>query len=256
MSNLEKLGLFLSIYVEERFFDGNHLKQNILYPMSQLKQLTFDIRSVMYIRNVINLPSKEDIQRTFIGFHYPDIVSCVDYFRERESAQCHVYSYPCLMPYYDDITNNFPGGFFPCVRVVSLYDEVPFEHEFFMRIVRSFPFMENLSLMNRKSQNHKQFSESISQNQHISIVEYCYLTELDMDQVHDDYIEEFLLYSKTSFKNNILLHVDYKSLERVTHNFTREDTRMNCAKIKEMFLSGQKKYSKSIEDYFPFAKIH
>ena len=56
------------------------------------------------------------------------------------------------MKYYDNITNNFPGGLFKYVREVSLYDERPFEHEFFLRIAQSFPFMKKLTIKNR---NHK-----------------------------------------------------------------------------------------------------
>ncbi|CAF3912848.1 unnamed protein product [Rotaria magnacalcarata] len=65
MSNLEKLGLYLTLYVET-FIDGNNLKKNILNHISQLNQFTFDIHSLMLINNTMNLPSKEDIQRTFI----------------------------------------------------------------------------------------------------------------------------------------------------------------------------------------------
>jgi hypothetical protein len=160
------------------------------------------------------------------------------------------------MKYYDDITNHFPGGLYPYVRVVSLYDEYSFEHKFFIRISESFPFMEKLILINRHAQNHEQSYKSMNDNQNFSIVKYCYLTELDILEVHDDYIEEFLFHTKTYLRNNILLRIDYKSLERVTHHFTRDDTRINCAKINEIYLFGDKKYSKSLHNYFPFAKIH
>ncbi|CAF4861680.1 unnamed protein product [Rotaria socialis] len=99
------------------------------------------------------------------GADYPDLYGLSLYNIKEETAgclfieqyrdQCHVYSYPFLMQYYDDITNNFPRGLYRCVRVVSLYDEHPFENEFFIRIAQSFPFMEELSLINRHSQNHK-----------------------------------------------------------------------------------------------------
>ncbi|CAF3331627.1 unnamed protein product [Rotaria sp. Silwood2] len=49
------------------------------------------------------------------------------------------------MSYYGNITNNFPGGLFQYVRVVSLCDDSPFEHEFFIQIQKSFPFLEQLS---------------------------------------------------------------------------------------------------------------
>jgi hypothetical protein len=257
MSNLEKLDLYLTICTDGRFIDGNDLKKNILNHMSQLNQFTFDIRSVMFINNEMNLPSQEDIQRTFEDFQYTKIISCVDYFRERKTGQCHVYSHPFLMECYENITNNFPDGLYQYVRVVSLYDELPFEHEFFFRISQSFPFMEKLSLVNRQPQNHKQSDKSMNDIHNSSIVKYSHLTELNIHKVHDDYIEEFLCNSKTYFGNHILLGIDFESVQRVTHHFTRDSTRINCAKINEMYLYGKKNYSiESLQDYFPYAKIH
>jgi hypothetical protein len=61
MSNLEKLGLDLTIYVLDRFIDGNNLKENILNRMSELNQFTFNIHSIMFIDNQMNFPSQEDI---------------------------------------------------------------------------------------------------------------------------------------------------------------------------------------------------
>ncbi|CAF1037124.1 unnamed protein product [Rotaria sp. Silwood1] len=119
----------------------------------------------------MNLPSTEDVQRTFIDFTNNEIISYVDYFSEAKQTRCHIYSYPSFMPYYDDITNNFSGGLFKHVRMVSLYDEYPFEHEFFFRIVQSFPYMEQLSMINHKSQNRKQSYESSNDNQNLSVIE-------------------------------------------------------------------------------------
>ena len=58
-------------------------------------------------------------------------------------------------------------------------------------------------------------------------------------------------------KNNIILCIPYESLRRVTHNFTREVTRINCAKINELKLCDATKclYT-ALKAYFPFAKIH
>ncbi|CAF3057200.1 unnamed protein product [Rotaria socialis] len=197
MSNLEQLGLYLLVYVEQAFIDGNHLKRNIINRMSRLNQFTFSIISHMYIRNKLNLPSTKDIQHTFIGFPTNEIISYVDYFPEAEQGQCHIFSYPFLMERYPDITNNFPGGLFQYVRVVSLFDEHPFGHEFFVRIQKSFPFLEELYLTNHKSQNRKQFYESSSDNPNLSVIQYSFLTKLVID---DDYIEQFLFDTKMYLK--------------------------------------------------------
>ncbi|CAF2819760.1 unnamed protein product [Rotaria sp. Silwood2] len=196
MSNLEQLDLYVAIFIDTTFIDGNHLKKNIINRMSRLNQFKFYIRSFMHIRNQVNFPSTEDIQRTFIDFpnNNNNIISYVDYFSEAKQSQCHIYSYPSFMPYYENITNNFPGGLFKYVRVVSLFDEHPFEHEFFLRIQESFPFMEQLSVANYKSQNYKQSYESNNDNRNLSLIEYSFLGELVILNVHDDYIEQFLFY--------------------------------------------------------------
>ncbi|CAF1568800.1 unnamed protein product [Rotaria sordida] len=261
MSNLEELDLDLTICVKETFIDGHNLTKNILNHMSQLKQFTFDIRSRKCIYNEMNLPSKEDIQRTFDDFLYTKTISCLDYFLNNKEGLCHIYSYPFLMKHYEDVTNNFPGGLYRYVCKVSLYDEYPFEHEFFIRIAQSFPFMKKLSIDNSYAQNYKQSYKLMNDNQNLSIVKYNYLIELRIYHLaHDDYIEEFLCNTKTYFQNNILLDVDYKALQKVTHHYTRDDTRSNCTKVNELSLFGKFEYSKSLKDkylkdYFSFATI-
>ncbi|CAF3293799.1 unnamed protein product [Rotaria sp. Silwood2] len=76
------------------------------------------------------------------------------------------------------ITNNFPDGLFKYVREVTLFDECSFEHEFFIRIVQSFPFVKKFNLITKKSPNDQQYYKSINENQYMSIIEYSYFTEL------------------------------------------------------------------------------
>ncbi|CAF3360989.1 unnamed protein product [Rotaria sp. Silwood1] len=79
----------------------------------------------------------------------------------------------------------------------------------------------------------------MNDNQNLSTVKYCYLTELYIRQVHDDYKQEFLFHTQTHLQNIILLAIDYKSLQRVIHNVTRDDTRINCAKTNKTYLFGK-----------------
>jgi hypothetical protein len=254
MGNLEKLHLFLSISVEETLIDGYHLKHKILNHMSRLNEFTFDICSIMDINDEIILPSKEDIQNTFKDFQYTQIISYMDRFLESNECQCHIYTYPSQISYYQYISNKFPGGYYPCVRIVSLYDEYPFEHEFFLRLVQSFPLIEKLVLVNRKPQQHQQSYKSMNNSCHLSVVEYSHLIELDIEHVYDDYIEEFLCDTKTCFRKNISLRILDYSLLRVTKDFTREDTRMNCTKVESLWPGGEWRSSKSFQEYFPLIK--
>ncbi|CAF3704184.1 unnamed protein product [Rotaria sp. Silwood1] len=153
MSNLEKLDLNINIDERKTFFDGNDLKMNIINHMSQLNKFTFNIHSLSSFYNEINLPSNEDIQKTFKDFKDKQIIYWNDYFPKLKKGYCRIYSYPYTLKYYDDITNNFSGGVFKYVRKVSLFDERPFEHEFFLRIAQSFPFMEELTVRNEKTTN-------------------------------------------------------------------------------------------------------
>ncbi|CAF1512487.1 unnamed protein product [Adineta ricciae] len=156
-------------------------------------------------------------------------------------------------PLQQDIQSTFQGGSYPFVRIVSLYDERPFEHDFFLRISLAFPLMNRLTVTNQCSQKRKQ---SMDINENLEIIRYDHLLELDIGRCHDDYTEQFLLHTKTFLHDSISLIVDAESLERVTQNFTRNQTRTNCEKVNEIFFYGTKKYSiESLRDYFPFVEI-
>ncbi|CAF2141767.1 unnamed protein product [Rotaria magnacalcarata] len=255
MSNLEQLGLYLSVFVNKTFIDENHLKRNIINCMPRLSQFIFYFDSYMYTGNKLNLPLTEDIQHTFIDFPNNNIISYVDYFPEGQEGRCHIYSYPSLMEYYSFITNNFPGGLYNYVREVSLFDERPFEHEFFLRIQKSFPCLEELSVTNHKPQNRKPHFESNNHNRNLFAVKYSFLGEVNILNVHDDYIEQFLFDTKTCLQNTVILYIKYESLQRVTHNFTRDATRINCAQISKLYLYHESECSNSLEEYFPNAEI-
>ncbi|CAF1501819.1 unnamed protein product [Adineta steineri] len=61
MFNLEKLDLYLAIYVRHTFINENDLKKNILKHMPQLNVFEFHIRSLMSINNQMNLSLKEEM---------------------------------------------------------------------------------------------------------------------------------------------------------------------------------------------------
>ncbi|CAF3279690.1 unnamed protein product [Rotaria sp. Silwood2] len=255
MLNLEKLGLYFLVYGANTFVDGNDLKKNIVNKMARLNKFQFNIRSTIRLNNEINLPSNEDIQHTFKDFQDNHVISCVDYFSGTEQGQCHIYSYPYTLEHYENITNNFPGGLFKCVSVISLFDERPFEHEFFLRIQKSFPFLKKLTLINMKPQCDKQCRKSEDENQNLPIIEYPHLTMLNLIEAHEDYLEQFLLHTITCLSNNVCLLVLYQVLRRVTQKFTRNTTRINCAKLRSLSLQGKYRIPKYVKEYFPRTKI-
>jgi hypothetical protein len=142
----------------------------------QLNKFQFNIRSCLYLNDQVYLLSNENCQHSFNGFKNNQILSCVDYFLDFKHGQCHIYLYPYRAKTYEYITNYFPDGLFKYVREVSLYDDRLFEHECFVKIDKSFPFMKQLTIYNRKSQKNKSSEQSIYDNQHFSPIQYLYLS--------------------------------------------------------------------------------
>ncbi|CAF3298072.1 unnamed protein product [Rotaria socialis] len=199
---------------------------------------------------VVNNKKKLPNLKCFSLTHSSKIISYIDGFPQLNQFHCHIYSYPYSLTHYNYITNNFRGGLFKHVCKISLVDERPFEHEFFLQIAKSFPFVRELRIHNREPQN--------NDKQQCSIIEYPHLTKLVLTQshCHENYLEQFLNSSKMYLSNNIYLIVDYDSLQRVTDNFTSDTTRMNCAKIKYLNLDIQPELSLDlIKDYFPCAEL-
>jgi hypothetical protein len=62
-----------------------------------------------------------------------------------------------------------------------------------------------------------------------------HLTALSLIEAHEDYHEEFLLDIKTCLPTGVSLRINYRLLAKVTHNFERDATRINCSKINYLF---------------------
>jgi hypothetical protein len=120
-----------------------------------------------------------------------------------------------------------------------------------MKIAKSFPLMQQLTLYNRIAQKNKFDEQSKDDNRHRSIIEYPYLTYLDLADAHDDYVEQFLLDIKTSFRIMLQVEVAYESVQRVTHNFTRAATRINCKKFIYFSAPSPIARQQKHKDYFP-----
>ncbi|CAF3943059.1 unnamed protein product [Rotaria sordida] len=130
-------------------------------------------------------------------------------------------------------------------HLVLLYDERPFKYEFFIRIAKAFPFLKMLIIENRSPQILNE------DNHNLPIVEYPHLIHLDLSSAHDDYIEQLLVNTKTCLSNYIHLVISYRSLQRVTHNFTKDTMRGNCAKVKYLYVCNKPDVPEQLHVYFP-----
>jgi hypothetical protein len=252
MSNLEKLTLSIRVRNRPSFIDGTYLDDHIFTCMSHLHTFNFDIVTQDVIINQQVKPSSDDIRRTFVQRgHQADGYICYD---DHNIGRSHVYSLPFHMKQIQFIKHGFPGGMFKNVHVLRMCDFFhSFEHSFFAQISRSFPLLSRLLLANTKEQKEKSSRQLVKPEVVSSIIEYSHLVELRCTWVHIDYVEQFLSNLNTRLPCLSKLFVRYEHLVTVTENFSRNTTRINCAKLKHLHFSDQVPmvHSKDFYLYFP-----
>ena len=239
MANLEELTLNIDIKDQNTFLNGTRINDDILVHMSQLQKFHFHF----CIEN--ELYSIEDIQRTFTDIGYKN-VQCIGAGTGWQKTW-HMFSVPFVFDYLRSLGNTFPDIVFTRVIDLDVSDIVPFKHEFFVRISRSFPFLKKFAVRNSERQS-PILTHSTADR---SVVEYPYLVSLSLEYAHIDYIEQFLNRTKTSLPQLKKLTVDYDPLLIVTEDFTRETTRLNCAKVKHLAVDKMLVHSQQFHTYFP-----
>ena len=223
MINLERLKLFLNVYVEW-YVDGTELSDQLLNHLTQLQKLTFCIESD--ISNGIydeEISTNERIQRSFSGKHYGQVVSIVHYKTDETIDRCTVYSLPYDFAYLLDVSNSYQGGSFEKVRLLTMNDVRSFENHLFQMISHDMPYLERLSISNKCPQKSKQRSAMV--------LIFPHLTYLCLKYAHDDYVELFLLKKYTSLPRLSNLIVRNASLRRLTSQLNVDSSDLNISGV-------------------------
>ncbi|CAF1402746.1 unnamed protein product [Rotaria sordida] len=207
MSNLEKLGLYLGTIHKTKLIDGNDVKKDIIDHLLNLQKFQFNIYSFMFIDNLINLPCYEDIQSSLKHLGNNKIISCINYYPKSKMGYCNICSYPCsyAMKNYHYITNSFPGGSFNYVRKISLFDEYPFEHDFFIQISQSFEFIEALSLTNLSPQEKKM------EKKNLLIVKFHHLNPLPPNGSPVTHLENLSIWTDKASNQDGFFNIVYST---------------------------------------------
>ncbi|CAM4780264.1 unnamed protein product [Rotaria magnacalcarata] len=245
MSNLEELTLFLSIErTEPTYIDGIQLHDEVLIFMPQLNKLTFSIHTLVINKYVtIDLPSNDDIQHSFIKRKYQSVGSYADDKFTNSESRCHIYSLPYQFDTFLHLANCFQGGIFDKVRSLAMTDQRPFEHELFDKISRDFPFLQELIVLNSKPQKNKQRTSKL--------ITFFHLVKLDLQNVHIDYVEQFLLETNTCLPRLKKLDIEYEQLAIVTNNFTNGAARYNCSQLRRIVMHEPYIRGENFHSYFP-----
>ena len=246
MINIKELVLYLLVRrFDSTYVDGIQLYDQILIYLPELNKFTFSIQTYVVNNNIRNdLPSNEDIQRSFVGRRYGQVGSYARIRSTEDVARCHIYSIPYDFEYFLELKNFFPGGIFHKVRFLLMSDRHPFQHKLFQVISQDFPFLENLCICNDRPQEDKQ--------QYLStLVTFPYLTILQFHGAHVDYVEQLLLKKNAYLPCLLDLHVEYKLLAIITNYFTIDATYFNFAKLKCLHTAEPFVRPKNFCEYFP-----
>ena len=249
MSNLEELTFDIIIENRTTLIDGTQINNQILVRMPLLQKFNFHISVTSELNNLVHGLSSDDIKQSFINIGY-QCVDCILY-HTTSRATCHIFSLPFVFDYLEFIGNTFPPLDFSHVTNLSIHDVIPFQHEFFVRIARSFPKLKQLSVLSFESQSHTSDKLNSDGNDLRSVIQYPCLMSLCLEFSHIDYVEQFLNETKTHLPRLIELTVRYDRLAIVTENFTRDTTRLNCCKVKKLIIKETLVHSKDYYDYFP-----
>jgi len=247
MTHVEKLFLSLRVGRKNSFIDGAYLYNNIHSQMPHLDTFHFDIvTDHVLINEQQPKVTSNHIRRTFMerGYH----VDCYTDYRVFGTGRCHVYSVPSQMERICPITRSFSDGMLNNVRALRMKDYFhSFEHKLFIQISHSFPSLSRLMVSNTNKQEEKHEEKSSI------IIRFPRLIELEYSGVHIDYVEQFLSDLNTCLPCLKKIHISYKQLANVTENFTRNMTRMNCAKLKHIIFDQniEMAHTKDYYLYFP-----
>ncbi|CAF2887809.1 unnamed protein product [Rotaria sp. Silwood2] len=249
MSNIESLNLHFTIDNQTTFIDGEHIYNEIIVHMSQLQTFNFCFCTFIQLDYLVHHLSKDDILQTFSNIMCQQVDCMINY--RRYDVKYHVFSLPFMFDYLPFIDNIFPNIIFNHVIRLIVDDEIPFKHEFFMRIAWSFPLLKELHVFNLMPQSSISNKLNSNDNQlHSTIIEYPYLTLLNLGFVHHDYIDQFLNDKKAHLPRLTKLIVNYYKLITVTKNFTNDRTRVNCMKVKQLNINS--KISIHSEDFYVY----
>ena len=207
--NLQQLKLYLTVYRPyDDYLDVVQLSDLLLNHLAQLRRFTFNIETTAL--NTIGdrpLPTNKVIQRSFTGKHYQQLVSVVYNGFNEDNSTCRIYSLPYDFYYFLDLDHSFPGGLFQKVRFLRMKDEHSFEDALFRIISHDMPYLEQLTITNKHPLKNKRCSSTI--------LGFPRLERLDLQYAHDDYVELFLLTTKTSLPRLSILRIRNQSLQRL-----------------------------------------
>ena len=247
MVALQRLTLHLLIACDDVFIDPLDLIEQLASDMSQLHSFNFNARA----ENQIAQPSRcsfrqeaaQHEKRKRYGQVWNSVVS------NDSSTFHHAFTLPFQFTQLQFIGREFPETRFQYVAQLWVSD-VEFDHDFFLRVARCFPVLQNLLVTEAISVMRRTLDDfpTIRRDQ---VVQFLHLKTLQFCRASLPCVEQFLNENITHLPRLAELTVIYRHLTIVTHDFTRQETRRNCAHVTELVPGAILPASKAYYDYFP-----
>jgi hypothetical protein len=251
MTHIEELTLYIHILGKYPFISGIDIDNEVLAYMPRLQTFSFYVACETDIINDIDFrQSAIDVEKTFKNILYRQVTCVVDYFMA-EYILCRIFSLPFKFSRLKNLGNYFPNVIFNNVTHLSLWDERAFKHEFFLRLSQSFLSLQYLSIWNIRPPTFEFTLFNLHDEDWRSTVQFLHLKSLDIEDACIYYTEHFLNETKTSLPCLTELKISYRDLKAITNNFTRDETRRNCAKIERLFIPHHLVDQNDICHYFP-----
>ena len=251
MTNLEELTLYLPIKGVSTFISPTHLDREILVQMPRLHTFTFYFATQHVVARSTDIGKLNSyVQQSFNNVKYGWVTSMVSHVASDEVI-CHIFSLPFKFPFLQCVGKDITNGVFNSVTHLKLCEHNEYRYEFFFRLSDAFPFLQKLSLRNKKPPFWKLKDVHLRHKDWCSHVEYPHLISLDIKHVFPDYAEYFLNDTKIRLPRLKELEIADDNLKDVTQNFTRDGTRWNCSKVNRLIVLGELIPSKDVYNYFP-----
>lgn len=254
MVNLERLTLCLHLNCKDFFIDPVHFLNQFSMNMLRLHSFDFHYSANLNRKDMADYLSNKQIETKHINAVHQQ-VSTMSSLSPQE-ATFHVFTLPFEFTKLSYIGKIFPNIIFKYVTTLCIRDIVLLEHEFFVRIARSFPLLRMLHIYQfSEIPSDATQNESLAKAKSCEIAEYPHLSCLEISKSGINIIDEFLNESKTRLRRLMYLCVSYEKLREVTNDFTREETRRNCTTIRYLVIGITNVGSKDFHSYFPLANI-
>ena len=247
MVSLQRLSLGLNITCPD-----------VTDPLDLVEQLTSGLRQLHSFNLFVVVTNRnaqlsrhlrsDDEQRQEKLKRYGQVCDLVN--RSGESAVQHFFTLPAEFTSMMQLGRDFPETRFRHVVLLWVSNEGPFDHGFFVRVARCFPVLRLFHVEEgyAELEHPADFHRPTHPDQ---VIEFPLVDSLHLYTATRHGIEQMLNENLTRLPRLARLTIISKDLSTVTQNFTRQETRRNCARVTELITYQVTVGTEDYHEHFP-----